>query len=672
MERKADWSDYDSYILGLYWSPSICFNKKENKEECLARLDELNINNSFIIHGLWPTYSSEENTGDCNNGTQIDVNFSEEKEKNLSIIWPGLYSSDHEMWKHEYNKHGYCYIQRLRKNVESDYGKYFDKTIELFKNFGEKGDIMEIILPDTPQGLHTITKSKFKEFIEIPDLKINSSTYSLQCVENKENNTFFLSEIWFNYDFEFNPTTNIQKPESCPDRFDIYFRNKNKKAVWEKYDFYVMSTLWGPTYCKSLWKERKECYEKLKKNELNILTIHGLWPSYSSGIIPQWCNLDTNIEINNYTEDMEKYWINIYQKENKEFWELEYNKHGFCYNQRSNYSTDNYSYYFNKTMDIYHELNLTHLLNEFYPDIIWGINKLNRTYLNKKLGERFENGTFAITCQNIDSIYYLYEVKVKLNLDFKLDTFGTTGDNCPGELYVEFLEESEPKKQAIDFYKEYDMYFFTILWLGTTCHQKGWRCYDRITSVPKNKFTVHGLWPNLRNGTLPDWCNGKNDIEIEIQNSELLNFMNKYWISGYHTEKYFWGHEYNKHGYCYNQRNNYDVKNYEIYFQKCKDMFIENNFDNLFIDYFKKEKIEIEPGDMTINRTKFEKLLEEKGLSKDYYLIVCTNITQNNGIEINPHILEIRIRYDTNFNLLSNSTDKSEFDCPEIFYAQFL
>ena len=59
-------------------------------------------------------------------------------------------------------------------------------------------------------------------------------------------------------------------------------------------------------------------------------------------------------------------------------------------------------------------------------------------------------------------------------------------------------------------------------------------------------------------------------------------------------------------------------------------------------------------------------------MSKYYYLIVYTNITQNNGTEINPHILEIRIRYDLEFNLLSNSTDKSEFDCPEIFYAQFL
>ena len=31
----------------------------------------------------------------------------------------------------------------------------------------------------------------------------------------------------------------------------------------------------------------------------------------------------------------------------------------------------------------------------------------------------------------------------------------------------------------------------------------------------------------------------------------------------------------------------------------------------------------------------------------------------------------MRIRYDLDFNLLKNETDKCEFDCPEIFYAQF-
>ena len=134
MERKADWSDYDSYILGVYWSPSVCFNKKENKEECLARLDELNINKSFIIHGLWPTYATDEDTGDCNSDTKIDVKFNKELEKNLSVIWPGLYSSDHETWKHEYNKHGYCYIKRTGNDVEKDYAKYFEKTVYMFGN----------------------------------------------------------------------------------------------------------------------------------------------------------------------------------------------------------------------------------------------------------------------------------------------------------------------------------------------------------------------------------------------------------------------------------------------------------------------------------------------------------------------------------------------------------
>ena len=53
----------------------------------------------------------------------------------------------------------------------------------------------------------------------------------------------------FNYDFEFNPTTNIQKSDNCPNRFDIYFRDEYRQAVWDKYDFYVLSTIWGPTYC---------------------------------------------------------------------------------------------------------------------------------------------------------------------------------------------------------------------------------------------------------------------------------------------------------------------------------------------------------------------------------------------------------------------------------------
>ena len=57
MEKKQDWIDYDNYILSILWSPSFCYNKEQNQSECFDRLDELNINKSFIIHGLWPAYS---------------------------------------------------------------------------------------------------------------------------------------------------------------------------------------------------------------------------------------------------------------------------------------------------------------------------------------------------------------------------------------------------------------------------------------------------------------------------------------------------------------------------------------------------------------------------------------------------------------------------------------
>ena len=49
LETKEDWKDYDNYILSLYWAPTFCYNKQNNNEECYERLDELGINNFFIV-----------------------------------------------------------------------------------------------------------------------------------------------------------------------------------------------------------------------------------------------------------------------------------------------------------------------------------------------------------------------------------------------------------------------------------------------------------------------------------------------------------------------------------------------------------------------------------------------------------------------------------------------
>ena len=98
-------------------------------------------------------------------------------------------------------------------------------------------------------------------------------------------------------------------------------------------------------------------------------------------------------------------------------------------------------------------------------------------------------------------------------------------------------------------------------------------------------------------------------------------------------------------------------------------MYEQYDFANIFINIYKDK---ITRGDMEINKKDVQNYFESKGFSNDTYLLVCTNITKNNENEIKPHLLEIRIRYDLDFKLLKNETDKSEFDCPEIFYAQFL
>ena len=154
----------------------------------------------------------------------------------------------------------------------------------------------------------------------------------------------------------------------------------------------------------------EECYKKFKKKELNILTIHGLWPSYKSGLVPQWCNLDTDIQIDNFTKDMDNYWINTYNnQENKILWNIEYNKHGYCYNKRNNISTRDYMHYFNKTLELYHKFNLKDKMkNDFYPWLFGGENKLNKTYLWTKMSQYFGNHTFALTCMNINNVFYIY------------------------------------------------------------------------------------------------------------------------------------------------------------------------------------------------------------------------------------------------------------------------
>lgn len=65
-------------------------------------------------------------------------------------------------------------------------------------------------------------------------------------------------------------------------------------------------------------------------------------------------------------------------------------------------------------------------------------------------------------------------------------------------------------------------------------------------------FTIHGLWPDYKDGTYPQYCN--NSSKLNFDNiKDLLPQIRKYWITCpqyNNSEKWFLEHEWSKHGTC--------------------------------------------------------------------------------------------------------------------------
>lgn len=97
------------------------------------------------------------------------------------------------------------------------------------------------------------------------------------------------------------------------------------------------------------------------------------------------------------------------------------------------------------------------------------------------------------------------------------------------------------------------------------------KCSKKIKDLPKNIFTLHGLWPSYGNGKQIAECNTGEKIKIKIEDVDLNNKMNIWWVSYTKSNVDFWTHEYNKHGYCYNYRYNFVDPN--VFFKYAIDVF---------------------------------------------------------------------------------------------------
>ncbi|KAE8229992.1 hypothetical protein CF326_g5018 [Tilletia indica] len=73
---------------------------------------------------------------------------------------------------------------------------------------------------------------------------------------------------------------------------------------------------------------------------------------------------------------------------------------------------------------------------------------------------------------------------------------------------------------------------------------------------PDDSWTIHGLWPDYCNGTYPANCDpSRADLQPlqvlrDANETDLISYMNEFWVSDRGSTPDFWSHEWSKHGVC--------------------------------------------------------------------------------------------------------------------------
>ncbi|ESK98147.1 ribonuclease t2 [Moniliophthora roreri MCA 2997] len=115
---------------------------------------------------------------------------------------------------------------------------------------------------------------------------------------------------------------------------------------------------------------------------------------------------------------------------------------------------------------------------------------------------------------------------------------------------------------------------------GLVLQTQFWSTYtgleDKGQKLPKNSWTIHGLWPDNCDGSFEQYCDFSrqydpapspkvlpNGTEIPVYTGpgvhtfikkfgrdDLLDYMNKYWINQGFPNEELWAHEFSKHATC--------------------------------------------------------------------------------------------------------------------------
>ncbi|KAF3431470.1 hypothetical protein FNV43_RR26201 [Rhamnella rubrinervis] len=99
--------------------------------------------------------------------------------------------------------------------------------------------------------------------------------------------------------------------------------------------------------------------------------------------------------------------------------------------------------------------------------------------------------------------------------------------------------------------QDFDFFYFVQQWPGAYCDTKQTCCYPK-TGKPAADFSIHGLWPNYKDGSYPSNCD-PDSVFDKSEIADLMKSMEKNWPSlscPSSNGLRFWSHEWEKHGTC--------------------------------------------------------------------------------------------------------------------------
>ncbi|KAF2682414.1 ribonuclease T2 [Lentithecium fluviatile CBS 122367] len=214
-----------------------------------------------------------------------------------------------------------------------------------------------------------------------------------------------------------------------------------------------------------------------------------------------------------------------------------------------------------------------------------------------------------------------------------------------------------------------------------------WDTYTGLESkgqlLPKDVWTLHGLWPDFCNGSYTQYCDLTRQYDpIPSPNTttgtpngtfvppytgpnigtflapfgkyDLLEYMNTYWIAQNQDNAGFWGHEFSKHATCYST---FNTQCYGPQYREHEEVV---DFFETAIKYYKRFP--------TFDWLKAAEITPSNSTTYTYSAIRDTLFEQHGGI---PFIGCSGQRYNTT-DAGKNSTDTGYTVLTEIWYYEYV